>query len=628
MANTSGPGRFTFDTVTNALLVSSGGGGGNTNVNIAAINGTAPALSNPLPVELSDGTNALGVTGNPLFVNKAAVGGTNVQAAQTGSTDGTGANEVVRTINRRFGLSVTTSNPTQNTTVYFPGNTTTPGNSNWWDSNQTGAVVLEVTGYGNATTNPGTLSIEQADDPNDTTSGAVTNSAVGSSLQLTNNVAGTIQAALTKRYYRIKFAVAAVITFTSFKILMTENTVPLGPSINPASGAQVLDSASFSDGNTTNVPLQALGLNNAGAIRSSVPAAMGMIVCTAGPGAGGPFSMLRTPNVFRGSLITGGGGNVWTPTTAKKFRLMKYRIEAQSDIKMTTAGSLLLDFIDGSAQTLTPQPILQHLTYVPSAAGTGVVPWSTPWIDLGNGWISATANNALTLAINGPLASTTVNLPWTQTSGQWECAQFLFKTNSSNGVGASLYQGAIATPGSAASLAKAFPTNNLGGSLLVAIGIVKSSSATLTIADSLTNTWVAGTAQANATDGQTLRMFDCISAKVGAVNTVTLSSTVTAQLKLIILEYPSVGVFDTQSGATGNSAAPAPGNATAASLSDLVITCASNGGNANAVSAGTGDQLRATSSDANSTLSVGDNLGQAPASLVGAFNVECCGTEE
>lgn len=40
--------------------------GSTENVNITGINGSTPALSNPLPVELSDGTQALGTSSNPL----------------------------------------------------------------------------------------------------------------------------------------------------------------------------------------------------------------------------------------------------------------------------------------------------------------------------------------------------------------------------------------------------------------------------------------------------------------------------------------------------------------------------------------------------------------------------------
>jgi hypothetical protein len=50
------------------VAVNSGGGGGTTNVNIADVSGNPPALTNPLPVELSDGTQEIGVPSNPLSV--------------------------------------------------------------------------------------------------------------------------------------------------------------------------------------------------------------------------------------------------------------------------------------------------------------------------------------------------------------------------------------------------------------------------------------------------------------------------------------------------------------------------------------------------------------------------------
>jgi len=46
--------------------VASGGGGSLTPVNITLLNGVAPAFTNALPVELSDGTNPLGIPGNPI----------------------------------------------------------------------------------------------------------------------------------------------------------------------------------------------------------------------------------------------------------------------------------------------------------------------------------------------------------------------------------------------------------------------------------------------------------------------------------------------------------------------------------------------------------------------------------
>jgi len=74
--------------------VAVGGGGAGGNVNITGINGSAPALTNPLPVELSDGTNPVGTAGNPLSVNVITGGGSNASVGATGATAPTSATEI------------------------------------------------------------------------------------------------------------------------------------------------------------------------------------------------------------------------------------------------------------------------------------------------------------------------------------------------------------------------------------------------------------------------------------------------------------------------------------------------------------------------------------------------------
>jgi hypothetical protein len=74
--------------------VAVGGGGASSNVNIADVNGHPSALSNPLPVELSDGTNAVGTSGNPLSVNVITGGGSNASVGVTGTTAPTSATEI------------------------------------------------------------------------------------------------------------------------------------------------------------------------------------------------------------------------------------------------------------------------------------------------------------------------------------------------------------------------------------------------------------------------------------------------------------------------------------------------------------------------------------------------------
>src|SRR5271167_1363286 len=54
-------------------------------VNLTGINGSAPALTNPLPVELSDGTNPFGTVSNPIKVGVSGNAGAAFDAPATGT---------------------------------------------------------------------------------------------------------------------------------------------------------------------------------------------------------------------------------------------------------------------------------------------------------------------------------------------------------------------------------------------------------------------------------------------------------------------------------------------------------------------------------------------------------------
>jgi hypothetical protein len=64
---------------------------GTQNVNIADVAGSPPALTNPLPVELSDGTNALGTTANPIQVSLAHTGTNATPVVVSGAVTSTDA---------------------------------------------------------------------------------------------------------------------------------------------------------------------------------------------------------------------------------------------------------------------------------------------------------------------------------------------------------------------------------------------------------------------------------------------------------------------------------------------------------------------------------------------------------
>jgi hypothetical protein len=345
----------------------------------------------------------------------------------------------------------------------------------------------------------------------------------------------------------------------------------------------------------------------------------------------GPFYYQRTPAIFRSASGSSGLNTIWTPASAKKFRLMRYKIEAESDMHVTAATTVTLSLLDGGVGMG-----FQHLVYIPTTGGTALNGyWESDWIDLGNGYVSAAANNIMQLGISGPLSSTTQAPAFSQTSAQWEAGALLFKTSGATGaVGGQCVQAQAATPVSATSVALAYTKGNIAGNTLVVICAEKNGTTTLTIADTSTNSWTAATAAVNGTDGVTTRAFYCVNCKssTAGANTVTVTGTAAAsQMKMIILEYSNVSAFDTGAStgdATGNNAAPTATSQTAAATSDLVVAYASNGGSSNTISAGTGYTARLSSSDTNSTLAVEDSLYQVPAGLAGAFNVIAIGTEE
>ncbi len=132
-------------------------------------------------------------------------------------------------------------------------------------------------------------------------------------------------------------------------------------------------------------------------------------VCTGVPAASsntGGLVALRTPNVFKTvSVAATATGNtaVWTPTSGKKFRLMKFQITAQG-LAATATGVVTVSFQD-SASGIT------FGTYdidVPATASlvSGITQVSGGLVDMGNGFVSAAANNVLNFNISAAGAGT------------------------------------------------------------------------------------------------------------------------------------------------------------------------------------------------------------------------------
>ena len=120
--------------------------------------------------------------------------------------------------------------------------------------------------------------------------------------------------------------------------------------------------------------------------------------------SGTTFDRLRTPVKFNTTKATTAGSSaVWTPASGTSFRIMRYKIDVTESAIAAAAGNLDLVFYDGAAA----MPIAETV-YVPATvSGTA---WSSGWIDLANGILSATTDNVLNINLSFALTSGTVRV--------------------------------------------------------------------------------------------------------------------------------------------------------------------------------------------------------------------------
>lgn len=155
-----------------------------------------------------------------------------------------------------------------------------------------------------------------------------------------------------------------------------------------------LSTTFFSSGNAVNDPMSVGDWVYGGAFSGTADAARQ------------GWSKMRSPTIFRTASVAAtatGNTAVWTPGTGNKFRLMRFVITAQG-LAATATGVVTVSFQDAAAG-------ITFGTFdvdVPAVAGTatGVTSISSGWIDMGNGFLSSTANNALNFNISAAGAGT------------------------------------------------------------------------------------------------------------------------------------------------------------------------------------------------------------------------------
>ena len=125
-------------------------------------------------------------------------------------------------------------------------------------------------------------------------------------------------------------------------------------------------------------------------------------------GTSGKTEVQRTPGSFL-TVATAAVGNtiLWTPAAGKKFRLMKYMITVVDQATQVNPGTLTISLFDGAAGA-TGQV---HDVFVPAVGllNNGSL-YSSGWITLDNGFLSAAANNALNINLSAALTAGTVRV--------------------------------------------------------------------------------------------------------------------------------------------------------------------------------------------------------------------------
>lgn len=126
------------------------------------------------------------------------------------------------------------------------------------------------------------------------------------------------------------------------------------------------------------------------------------------PSSSFPYVRARTPEKFHSaSVSTTGNSALWTPTSGKKFRLQRFQVIVTSNA--ATSGGAVITI---GLQDATTDIGVSQAAFVPSTAVTtgGVQILHSGWIDLGNGFLSAAANNVLNINLSAALTSGVVNV--------------------------------------------------------------------------------------------------------------------------------------------------------------------------------------------------------------------------
>jgi hypothetical protein len=396
---------------TGALNVAVVSGGGS-NASVGVTGSTAPTSATEIGIVV--GGNLQNVSSaNPLPENVAQWGGTSVTAAATTAPAGTEASPVTRPIQRKSTTILTTAN-LGNSAAF---------SSSWVDTNQTGEPFITVTVFANQASAGNGFVIQESDDSTDSnmTNPIARFSVVASTLS-------SIQGLIRMRFWRVIYTNGATPT-TVIKITATScssspivslggsdaqgNLIPLaiGSSTNTVAGygGMYVSTALPVTAGGAQIGTESGGFGAVDFIGSSTAGTLAVApyLVTGGSGVSPAISAVRTPSIFKTVQATASGNTaVWTPTSGKKFRLMRIFVQITDNASLASGAVLTVDLRDSNTSTNITFDIFVPTTAVTTVIGDGM----DQFLDLGNGILSAAANNVLNVNLSAACATGNVRV--------------------------------------------------------------------------------------------------------------------------------------------------------------------------------------------------------------------------
>jgi hypothetical protein len=190
------------------------------------------------------------------------------------------------------------------------------------------------------------------------------------------------------------------------------------PPLSNAVNVQVTDGTNaMPTGDSSSRPLYVAlgGVNYTATIASDAQSlAVTGIVVTSAPAVfnGASWDRARTPNTFKTAQATASGDTaLWTPTSGKKFRLMRFKVQVTANAYIAARGVLTIKLRDATTDISLTHDIYLGQTAIAADTNPNQQPiLETGWIDLGNGFLSAAANNVLNINLSAALSGGNVRV--------------------------------------------------------------------------------------------------------------------------------------------------------------------------------------------------------------------------